>query len=66
MTVFARPFRVSNLTGFLADTVVHGVQFPDGRCVIAQPWGGLLAATGFEHLDLPPDAVVEWADGGQP
>lgn len=66
MTVFSRPFRVSNLTGFLADAVVHGVQFPDGRCVLALPYGGFDGATAFEHLPLPEGAVVEWADGGEP
>lgn len=62
MSDFARPFKVSNLPGFLEGHVMHGVQFPDGRCVLALTFGGFDGATAFEHLPLPPEAVVEWAD----
>jgi hypothetical protein len=47
--------------------VLHGVQFPSGRCVLDDEQHGLFgAATTFDGLDLPPGAVVEWQDGGQP
>lgn len=66
LSEFARLFRVTNLPGLLEGKVMHGTQFPDGRCVVALPFGGFDVSISFEHLELPPDAVVEWADGGQP
>lgn len=66
MTTFARPFRVTYLDGGHEEDVHHGVQFPSGRCVIDSPLRGMyLAAVDFDYLNLPPDAEVEWADGGE-
>lgn len=68
MSVFARPFRITFPDGVPEDEVWHGVQFPDGRCVLAVPFAGFDIVTGFEHLDQAKSdgAVVEWADGGKP
>lgn len=58
---FARAFKVTYPDG----TVHSGAQFPSGRCVLdAAPNGLIHAAAVFAHLRLPPDAEVEWADGG--
>lgn len=61
MTLFARPFRVTT-----ADwpQTRDGVQFPSGMCILdATPHGlSLFAAISFEALELPADAIVEWAD----
>lgn len=52
--------------------VLHGVQFPSGRCVLDDSFNGLVeAATAFENLKLPGDhGSVEWAGtstaGGPP
>lgn len=66
MTGFARPFKVAQVEGIPPGEVLHGVQFPDGRCVVALWWGGFNVSDSFEHLPLPEGAVVEWQDGGQP
>lgn len=64
MSEFARPFRITYPNG----EVRHGVQFPDGICV-TNGSSGLHGAVDLaelrEHLCLPADAVVEWADGGE-
>lgn len=64
MTGFARPFKLSHPDDEPGDEPIHGVQFPDGRCVLALPHGGGTWVEEFEDLALPPEAVVEWADGG--
>jgi hypothetical protein len=59
MSDYARPFNVKLPDG----TVLHGVQFPRGFCIVDNPdtnfWH---MATGPEHLseELGPDIVVEW------
>jgi hypothetical protein len=58
---FAHPFRITYPDGIPEDEVTHGVQFPDGRCLLALPYGGFHAAIDFDHLDLPDSAVVEWS-----
>lgn len=60
---WARPFRVFYPTGGTETDVVHGVQFPSGRCVLDHESRGLYyAAVSFDALDLGDDAEVEWAD----
>lgn len=64
LTEFARPFRVT-----YPDGVLHGVQFPDGFCLVRylRPLARVVVATEFEYLadEMPMDgAIVEWADGG--
>lgn len=63
MSEFSRPFRIT-----FPDEAEpwHGVQFPDGRCVLSIPGHGFDVAVAFAYLDQPksPGAVVEWADGG--
>lgn len=65
---FARPFRITFPDGIPEDEVWHGVQFPDGFCLVRPSFGAAAhVATAFEHLGevLPMEhAVVEWADGG--
>jgi hypothetical protein len=64
---FARPFRITFPDGIPEDEVLHGVQFPDGLCVVHMPRSGLRAAVAFERLGevlYMEHAVVEWADGG--
>lgn len=63
MSEFARPFKVTYPDG----EVVHGVQFPDGFCIVRSPRTNVVAAVAFEHLGEQLDmdhAVVEWQDGG--
>lgn len=57
-----RTFTVRFADGY----VLHGVQFPSGRCVLDDSFNGLVeAATAFENLQLPSaHSVVEWADAG--
>ncbi|GIH07375.1 hypothetical protein Rhe02_54420 [Rhizocola hellebori] len=67
MAEFARPFRITYPDGIPEDEVLHGVQFPDGACIVRMPRGGFHAAIPFEFLGEVLDmehAVVEWADGG--
>lgn len=62
---WARPFRVTYPDG----EILHGVQFPDGIVVTCGSFGlnGAVSFTDLrEHLRMPTEAVVEWADGGQP
>jgi hypothetical protein len=70
MTDFARAFRITHPPDSnLQDPVWHGVQFPDGVCIVRMPFGGFHAATSFERLGEfigLAGTVVEWADGGQP
>lgn len=66
MSEFARAFKVTFPDGIPGDLVIHGVQFPSGRCVLDGDRFGLTAATSFENLEIPAGAKVEWQDGGQP
>lgn len=54
----ARVFRVVYPDGY----VLHGVQFPSGRCILDDTLTGLVeAATAIEHLKLPGKyGVIEW------
>jgi hypothetical protein len=57
---YPRGFRAVWPDGF----VVHGVQFPSGRCVVDSPAGGLWkAAVSFEALELHESAVIDWDPG---
>lgn len=60
-TQWARPFRII----YPRRQTVHGVQMPNGVCVTAS---GYITKTAirFEDMVIDLDAVVEWADGGQP
>lgn len=55
---FPRGFRAVWPDGF----VVHGVEFPSGRCVIDSPADNrlLTVAVSFEALQLHPSAKIEW------
>lgn len=54
----ARVFRVVYPDGY----VLHGVQFPSGRCILDDTHSGLVeAATAIEYLKLPGKyGAIEW------
>jgi hypothetical protein len=64
---FARAFNVTFPDGIPEDQVLHGVQFPDGRCVLDDKLSvGFFVTVSFQDLELRDGAKVEWQDGGQP
>lgn len=61
---YARPFRIPDE---VSGTVLHGAEFPSGRCVVdADDTLGtsIHAALAIEHLPMAAGATIEWADGG--